>query len=411
MDSDAHSFGPEDQVAVSAFTRQSSRDGVIIGLPDARAFIALPAEAVELLDQLAAGSTVGEAAAYYLAKYEETPALDELLVELAARGFVRSITPGESPAAAAARATQAASPLAGQRAARAIFSKLLLGAGAALVALALALLATTPELIPGPRSIYFTDHRTRYLLVLVLWNYVAVVIHEMAHATAARAAGVKARFGIGTRLWVLVAETDLTGLWALPKRQRFLPLLAGAAVDALSFSVCVVVLALQRRAVIALPVPAVKLIAAVSFTYLMRLLWQCFVFVRTDFYYVIANFCDCANLMQDTEALLRHYWRRAVRWGRERARPEIPAAELRCVRLFAPVWLGGRILAFLSLFLITLPVTLLYIRSVAHALTRGTSPERADGLGVVVLSVLMFGPVVWGLALWLVSFAKREVVR
>jgi putative peptide zinc metalloprotease protein len=411
MDLDDISFGADEYVDVRTFTRQRKGDELIIGLPGARSFIALPATAVEILDQLAAGRTVGEASSFYKAKYDETPALEELLTELAARGFVRRIGRGEERDAEIENPARSYLSFMSQRAASAIFSRPILGAASVLVFLAFIALVTDPSLLPRPKNIYFTDHRTRYLLFLVLWNYAAVFVHETAHLVAARAVGVNAAFGIGSRLWILVVETDLTGLWALPKRQRFLPLLAGVMVDTVCLSLGLLLLELQHRSVLPMPALAVELIGAVSFSYLMRLLWQCFLFVRTDFYYVFASLCGCTNLMQDTEIYLRYLLARALPWIDERERPVIRLSELRIVQLYAPLWVGGRILALLSLFLISLPLMARYMKDIVSALAGGTAAERADGLGVLVLTVLMLGPMLWGLGLWILSLSRKEATR
>ena len=54
-----------------------------------------------------------------------------------------------------------------------------------------------------------------------------VVLHETAHMLAAARHGIKPKYGIGNRLWTIVAEPDLTGILTLPKSQRYFPMLAG----------------------------------------------------------------------------------------------------------------------------------------------------------------------------------------
>ena len=52
-------YALSDFVEVFPFTRQPEGDEVVIGRPDIGVFLALPAEAVEILDDLAAGRSVG----------------------------------------------------------------------------------------------------------------------------------------------------------------------------------------------------------------------------------------------------------------------------------------------------------------------------------------------------------------
>src|SRR6185436_7611074 len=128
---------------------------------------------------------------------------------------------------------------------------------------------------------------------------------EFCHLLAARAAGVKSRIGIGNRLWVLVAETDLTGLWAVPRNRRYLPLLAGPISDGVFASLIVFLLYSQSHGHLHLSSGMVGILRACLLLYLARLLWQLFFFVRTDFYYVIALFFGCKNLMKDTQRFIQ----------------------------------------------------------------------------------------------------------
>ena len=66
---------------------------------------------------------------------------------------------------------------------------------------------------------------------MTIFTYGGIFVHELAHLIAARAVGVNSRMGISHRLWYLVAETDLTGLWSVTRNQRYLPMLAGMIVD------------------------------------------------------------------------------------------------------------------------------------------------------------------------------------
>lgn len=69
------------RVDVPAFTRQPEGDGVIIGHPPRAAFILLPREAVEVLDDLASGLTVGEAQARHVSRYGEAPDMEDFRVD------------------------------------------------------------------------------------------------------------------------------------------------------------------------------------------------------------------------------------------------------------------------------------------------------------------------------------------
>src|SRR5215213_4971279 len=76
-------------ITVESFTRQIEGEDVIIGRVETGVFLAIPSEAVELLDELGQGKTIGEVSDLYLQKYGETPDLDDFLQLLETKGIVR----------------------------------------------------------------------------------------------------------------------------------------------------------------------------------------------------------------------------------------------------------------------------------------------------------------------------------
>lgn len=132
-----------------------------------------------------------------------------------------------------------------------------------------------PSLLPTPEILVFKQNLTLMSIGLYLLIFPAVFLHEMAHLIAARAAGVPARLSISHRLWVLVAQT---GIWLASKRQRLLAVLAGSLLDATVSALLIMLLFAQQRSWINL-FPAVVLFCRIAlFTYLIRLLWQCYFF-------------------------------------------------------------------------------------------------------------------------------------
>lgn len=396
-------------VTVHPFSRQEEGNDILIGRVETGTYLALPADAVEILDHLAAGRTVGEARELYRRKYGEIPDMEDLLEFLAAKGFVGAgpgAREGGAPPAPAAPRQRYHFERIPQSIARRIFSPAAIKIGWIVIVLAMIACALEPGIVPGRTSLYFARHRALYALTLFLLGYLAVFIHEMGHLVAARAVGVGSRMSISHRLWVLVAETDLTGLWSVSKRERFLPLLAGPLLDAVSAALLLLTLFAHARTWIALPGPTAPLLEAVVFLYFMRLVWQCFFFVRTDFYYVIASFFNCRNLLGDTETYLRNQLAR-FGWGTARSQAHIPPGEARVIRAYAPVWLAGRALALSVLFLVTFPLAFKYVREVSLTLGAGYASDPYGFVDSIVLTALTLVPLGAGLALWAHSLIKN----
>lgn len=401
---------PQGTVAVVPFLRQEDGSDFIIGHPVTNHFISLPREAVEVLDLLASRNTLEEVEKTFLEKYGEVPDLEDFLASLEERGFVR---PGNEDVTVSA--VRAPSPkyhftFIPERHAQALFSKPVLMASAIFVLLALMALVSDPALVPGWRALFFQRHITASFLLLMTIGLFTTFLHEMAHLTAARAEGVLCRIGISNRLWILVAETDMTGVWLLPRNRRYLPILAGPWLDTVSASFLVLLFYAGRRGWIDLGQDTWRILAAVLMSYLLRLLWQCYFFVRTDFYYVFATFFNCKDLMGDTRSYLRNQLLRVL--GREKLRDQqhIPEREMRAVRAYSLFWLAGRGAAFWTLFKFSLPLMFAYFGHIGSSLAHDWRSDRYAFADAMLITVIQLGFTFAGFALWIRSiyFPRRH---
>lgn len=395
-------------MAVRPIAHKREGQSVTIGDLDRQVFLTIPAEGMDILSALAAGRTVGETVRLYEQAHDETPDVEDFLSVLADEGFVApwddeafAEQVKQAPAASLGRISPAV--------ARRLFGAPVLCACALLVGVAIALLVSDPGVMPGPKALVFHHHLAALSAAMFAVTLVGVMVHELGHLLAARASGVHARIRLSHRLWIVVAETDMTGIWMAPKRRRQLAFLAGPIIDVVCAALLVGVLWAQRRGAIELSPLLVQLTGAVLFSYLLRLLWQCFVFVRTDFYFVIATALGCKSLLADTEDLLRNRWARLRGRAAVIDQSAIPPREMRAVRAYSLVWLVGRILAFASLALVTLPVLAGYGAEVARALSGGRSSY--DTLDLLTLAALVIGVQGTGLVVWIRSLHRGRTQR
>ena len=254
------------------------------------------------------------------------------------------------------------------------------------------------SVIPRPSYLVFDHNRSLHLLLLVAISIITVAIHELGHMFAARALGVQSRFSLGHRLWVLVAETDLSGLWAIPRKSRYIPLLAGMIIDATSTAALICCAELFRLRGLEAARRFDHLILAIAFTYISRLIWQCFLFLRTDLYYVLSTMLRCTNLMHYTRQYVRHVVRHG--WSSETA-GYIPERDERVVRYYAWFWLLGQATALGIFVFVSVPVSFRYV-SAGIATLRFHSRETTGTLLDSSLSIAMImlpwtiGCVMWG---------------
>jgi hypothetical protein len=394
-------FPDDTRIHVYPFERRVEGDDVVIANHTQSSFLAVPAEAVQLLDWLAAGRTVGEARANYQRTYGVVPDLDDFLDTLAREAFIAGTTgalnqPREAVDVRSRYHFQSI-PVA---VARRLLSPPVLVACAFVIGVALLAVVSDPGVVPGPASLVFPHDQILLVLLLVLFSIGSVVVHELAHLVAARAAGVPSKMAVSHRLWIVVAETDMTGIWMASRRQRMLAFLAGPMSDATSAAVLFLILFAQRHGWVDLDVNAVALAQAFAFVYLTRLLWQLEFFVPTDLYYVIATAFRCKNLMSDTQVYLLNTVARALPWIPTRGLSAVPRRELAVIRYFAVVWVLGRALAFVTLFWITLPVIAGYGRLLTDAVSGDQLAARSftEGPLFPLLAVTLQ---CIGLAMWL----------
>jgi len=131
-------------------------------------------------------------------------------------------------------------------------------------------------------NVFFSPSFVVVQVVLALAQLPAVLWHEWFHVLAARRLGLPSRLGIGRRLYFVVFETELNGLLGVPRRHRYLPLLAGMLADVLIFSGLTLAAAVDLNDGLSW---VGRLCLALAYTVLLRLAWQFYVFLRTDLYY------------------------------------------------------------------------------------------------------------------------------
>jgi hypothetical protein len=386
---------PDAHVTIPPFVEQPDGDDVFIANAARTCFLAIPREAAMLLHLLADGHSVGEACAIYEQTYGYQPDIDDFLQTLESEGFLqlqlqlkasddkRRYHFENIPQSIAAR----------------ICSWPMLTLCGALLILAVLACAADPSVIPSPADLVFPQNPIVLTLALALISIVTLFVHELAHLIAARAAGVPSRMGLGNRLWILVAETDMTGIWLSSPLRRCVAFMAGPLFDLVLSAVLVLVLFSAAHGLIALDLTLRAFVRALLFVELTRVLFQFYLFVPTDFYYVIGTVFRCKNLMHDTQVYLLNRLSGVMPGIVRRDQSQIPSAEMRVVRVFACVWVAGRLLAFVTLFAITVPVLLGYGEMLARGLTGDAQALRplleGPGLPIVAIVLQLTGILMW----------------
>jgi hypothetical protein len=318
-------------------------DEVLVGDPDTGTFVTLPPVGGVVISALQRGATVEESAREaeeFAGEPVDVVAFTQILREL---GFVADPDTADRDVARTAP-IQARRWLRGVRPelARPLFGHVAWVVYSACAVVNAGLLIAQPSLLPdSARDPFVVDSNiglSALLLIPIVWAERAM--HECWHWLAARAIGVKARFGIDHRMMMLVFETDLSQLWTVPRRQRFGPMLAGLAFDSVLLS-----LVLGGEACVAAhrwspPEAVADIMALLAYTLIAGMLWQSMIFLRTDLYAVLINALGCRDLWRVKSLMLRRAFHRL---SPEQALELSSAsdADLRTGRWFRWVWVGG----------------------------------------------------------------------
>jgi hypothetical protein len=357
---------PDTVLSVRPLSVVPEGDEFVVGDPESGVFVVLPAVAVRIVELLRSGMTVAAVSAELDGEVDVAD-FAESLVEL---GFAAE----DADSAAAQEATRPA-PL------RHWFSPAAWTVYAACALGAIVCFAVRPGLFPRASDIFFLDTPVRSLAALTAITYVMAAAHEVCHWLAARAVGVRSRITVSRRLYFLVLEIDLTGLWSLPRRRRYSALLAGMAFDA----------------VVLFPLLLAQLwfgpsrpLAALTFVEFVALVSQVWIFARTDVYAVFVTATGCVNLFRVNQLMVRRVVRRLTP-AQERELAESHERDVSVARWYRWIYLGGLAAAAWFFVAYFAPATIRLLEwlggSVAHS-----GPASEHFWEAVVFGLLIFSP-------------------
>jgi hypothetical protein len=267
---------------------------VTVGRADTDSYGLFPPDGAELVRRLEEGSSPNEAAQWYHARYGEQVDVGEFLDVLEELDLL--VPDGEEAATVLA--------VGWQRLGRALFSAPAWIAYALLTGTALVEVVRDPALFPTYQHLFFTRTSLTILtLGIVLGQVPWMLMHEAFHALAGRRLGLNSTLSIGRRFYYLVFVTSLDGLVAVPRRKRYLPMLAGMLLDVL------VVAGLTAGAgalsgATGFGALVYKLLLSMAFGVVLRLAWQFYFFLRTDLYFLAVTVLGCNDLQTVSRQLL-----------------------------------------------------------------------------------------------------------
>lgn len=369
--------GPSSVLGLPELVIREEGDDFVVGRQDTGEFVVLPAVGAKALRCFASGMALHETSQVLEREFGEELELGEFVDELIELGFVIEVD--QLPVGAVEAGADKPVWLRAHHVAWLFDLRARIGYAVVVLA-AIVLVAVRPTLLPTYRDLIFAGSTSVVLVGSTALFLGIVALHEFAHLAAARSLGVLGRISLGTRLYSLVAQTDISGLWALPKRQRMRGYLAGMACDAVVLSVLLLAYGFGL-----LPGEVGEVLRAAMMLIVVGLAAQCQLFLRTDLYFVLADLLGARNLHHDAVARLAWLGRRMIRRadGHDDPTDALPEPERHRVRWYAWFVLVGTTAAVAVFAVLLLPaLVLLFVAAVlniVHGASGGHWGPMLDG--------------------------------
>jgi putative peptide zinc metalloprotease protein len=374
-------------------------DVSVVGRAELGEFVELPTVAAEAISLLGAGKTVADAEEEIERRHDVRLDLAELVEALADLGFVASLNGAPVADPAGGRPGGHLRWLK-ERHVRWLFSRPAAALWTVVVAAALLTWWRDPGTLPAAADFFWSPYVGLVVLVNTAMLSAHLSVHELMHLAAARSYGAPARISFATRLHHLVVQTDVTAVWAVPRKLRYRVYLAGMFWDSLVICGCTLLAAHAG-----LPAGARQFLGALTLVVVFSLVMQAHVYMRTDLYYVLMEWLRCRNLFQDSVDYVKHLARRVRRRPSADPTTELAARERRAVRVYAVAMAGGSVIALGVFAWFGLPIVVNGVRLAFSGLVGGLA---AGDTAHVVDSSLIIAVEGALQAIFVVTFIRRH---
>ncbi|WP_342429825.1 hypothetical protein [Neobacillus sp. FSL H8-0543] len=215
------------------------------------------------------------------------------------------------------------------------------------------LFITHPSLFPHHEDIFVFDIMALNVVLWMSFTFLLLLVHEFGHILAMRAHNLPTKLGVGHRMFFVVIETDMSSVWKLAPKERNVLFLAGLCFD-------MVILFIVLVSQLLFPSGSWLfngLLNLAVFDIVLRIIYQCCIYMKTDLYFVFENVSGCYNLMENAKQNIRN----KLTFLRLNARKEVLfSEERRTVFLYTILYFLGVVIS-ISLYFIY------YIPEIIHA--------------------------------------------
>jgi len=316
-------LGLASRLAFRDLVYTSDRGIPLVGCPAVHRYLEVDQDTIHGIRALQSTATIGEAESRILAETGEEVDLVYLANVLLDRGFIATVD-GEEVGADLVKKTPSLLTRVPPERVAFLRNPVFVAAVVGLTAFAMLLLATEPTLRPRREDLFLLDNPLESFLLSFGTLLLLAGLHELSHYFMAWSYGVRSSFSLSHRFYVIVMQTNVTNVWTLPRRQRIAVFLAGIGFNLVVLSAAVVALAVSDAGFHQLSFTQEAVLRWIAYLSWIPVMFQFFVFARTDFYYVLMTLVGERNLTADARAYLRFLAGRLWRSIRSRERRACP---------------------------------------------------------------------------------------
>ncbi|MGD2247941.1 MAG: hypothetical protein PVF58_06010 [Candidatus Methanofastidiosia archaeon] len=365
---------------------------ILVGRQDIGSYVSLPAGAVEVIDLLDSGHTVGKVKEILEKKYGEEVEIEDFIEDMIDNEMVKSVDSFEIATTSQVQ-KDLFSWIKPQHVSW-LFSApawaLYIGSAAA----CLVLFAVFPEYIPLPRDFFWHPWYSVAVGLMFFLGWMLVAFHELAHLFAAKTVGTEGYFSLSNRLIFIVAQTNLGNIWTIPRKDRYTVYFAGMAWDSVMVFICLLVLLFKDQNMWNIPDLWYNFLKAIIFIKVWGIIWQFRFNMQTDIYYTVANYFKCRNLLGDAQANIKNFFSKFIKRIEKTDFSDTPELEMRAIKWYTPLYIIGALVTLATYFFRNLPLLILQIRRALNGIVTGYSADPAlfiDAAVLIVLSSFNFG--------------------
>lgn len=154
-----------------------------------------------------------------------------------------------------------------------------------------------PSLFPHREDIFVFDLMVANVFFWMMFAFIFVLVHELGHIFALRAQNLPTKLEVSHRMFFVVLTTDMSPVWKLTPKERNVLFIGGLCFDSVLLFISLVFQLLISADHWFLQ----GLMNLAVFDIVLRMLFQCCIYMKTDLYFVFENVSGCYNLMENAK--------------------------------------------------------------------------------------------------------------